>query len=127
MARSNGIAVEGLRETVRALEKAGVEVEDLKDVMAPIAKKAADVMETFVPVRSGALRASVRPNRAKGKAVVTVGRARVKYAGPINYGWPKRGIKPADFTGKTDRVMDDTAARMLEAGLDDLLERNGLT
>lgn len=121
-----GIHVEGLRETVRSLEKLGVEVDDLKDVMAPIATKAADTMQTFVPVRSTALRASVRPNRAKNKAVVTVGSARVRYAGAINYGWRARNIKPADFTGKTDRAMDDTAVRMLEDGIDEILRKEGL-
>ena len=126
-ARRNGLEVEGLKQTVKALEQLGVEVDDLKDVMGPIADHAAEVMRPLIPSRSGKLRASARGNRAKNIARVTVGSARVKYAGVINYGWARRGIKPADFTGKTDRALGDDAARMLEDGLDNILERNNLT
>lgn len=118
--------VEGLRETVRHLQDLGVEIDDLKDVMADIATEATDVMQGFIPTRSGALRASARGNRAKGKAIVTVGKARVPYAAAINYGWAARNIKPADFTGKTDRAMDDRAVQMLEAGIDKLIDKKGL-
>lgn len=124
---TSGVYIEGLRETVRALEKAGVDVEEMKDVMGAIADEAAGVMRDFVPRgRTGKLSASTRGNRAKGKALVTVGKARVPYAQPINYGWAKRNIKPANFTGKTDEVMDTRAADMLAAGWDDIARRNGL-
>jgi hypothetical protein len=123
---ATGIQVEGLRETIRDLQAAGVELEDLKDVMGDIAAKAADVMKPYVPSRSGKLRGTVRGNRAKGKAVVTIGRGRVKYAGPINYGWPARNIRPANYTGKTDAAMDDLAARMLEDGINKIITEKGL-
>lgn len=120
------IAVEGLRSLVKDLEQAGVALDDIKDVFAEIASVSADVMQTFVPVRSGDLRRSVRGNRAKNKAVVTAGKARVPYARVINYGWPARGIRPADFTGRTDSVMQGRAAELLESGLTRLLEKAGL-
>lgn len=141
MTRRTGVYVEGLRETVRSLERAGVEVDDLKDVMGAIAAKAAEIMRPLIPSRSGKLRGSARPNRAKGRALVTIGTARVKYAGAVNYGWGRahanykhgrhatgiRGsYRGADFTTKTDAQLEDTATRMLEAGLVDVLERNGL-
>ena len=118
--------VTGLRETVKALEDLGVEVADLKSVMGDIAAKAADVMAPFIPSRKGTLRASARPSKAKGKAVVTVGRARVPYAGPINYGWRRRHIAPANFTGRTDRVMEGQAEQMLEDGIKKLISEKGL-
>lgn len=120
------VAVEGLRKQVKALEAAGVAVDDLKDVMAQIATVAGDVMEPFVPLGTGALRRTVRGNRAKGKAVVTIGRAKVKYAGPINYGWPARNIEAANFLAKTDKAMDTRAAQMLEDGINDILKREDL-
>lgn len=125
MARNTGIYFEGLRETTRNLEQLGVDVADMKDVMASIAAKAVDVMRPFIPSVSGTLRASARGNRAKGKAVVTVGSARVKYAQPINWGWPRRHISPAHFTQKTDQAMDDTAVRMLTDGIDRLIRERG--
>lgn len=121
------VRVEGLNEMTRAFAAAGVDVEELKDVMGGIAAEAASTMQRFVPSRTGRLRASVRGNRAKGKAVVTAGRARVPYAGAINYGWPKRGIKAANFTGKTDAALDDKIPDLLEQGWADIAERHGLT
>jgi hypothetical protein len=121
-----GVYVQGLREITRAMEKAGVDVEELKDAMAAVADRATAVMRPLIPHRSGALRATARGNRAKGKAVVTIGRGRVRYAGPINYGWPKRNIRPANFTAKTDEVMEHEAPQLLEKGWNDIVERHGL-
>lgn len=126
MAKS-GVYITGLREITKAMEKAGVDVEELKDVMGGIATEATQVMQPFIPSRSGALRASARGNRAKGKAVVTIGKARTPYAGAINYGWPRRGIKPANFVARTDSIMDTRVVEMLEAGWAKIAERHGLT
>jgi len=125
-APKSGVYVSGLREITRGFEKAGVDVEELKDVMGKVASEAADSMQAFVPTRTGALRASVRGNRAKGKAVVTAGKARVPYAAPIQWGWAKRGIKPAKFVERTDDVMETRSVQILEQGWADIAERNGL-
>ncbi|MCA1984794.1 hypothetical protein [Nocardioides nematodiphilus] len=127
MAANTGVYVQGLREITRAMEKAGVDVEELKDAMGAVSDRAATVMRPFIPTRTGALRATAHGNRAKGKAVVTIGRGRVKYAGPINYGWPKRSIRAAKFTDKTDDVMSKEAPRILEEGWNKIAERHGLT
>ncbi|HEY0889652.1 MAG TPA: hypothetical protein VGE38_08590 [Nocardioides sp.] len=118
--------IEGLRETVRELQALGVDVNELKDAMARIAARATSVMQGFIPARTGRLRASARGNRAKGKAVVTVGRATVPYAAPINYGWPERNIAPASFTAQTDAVMATEAAAMLDDEISVLIRKNGL-
>lgn len=123
---SGGVHIEGLRETTRAMEKAGVDVEDLKEVMGRIATEASDTMQGFMPHRSGALRASTRGNRAKGKAIVMVGKARVPYAGPIAYGWKARGIRPGTFIQRTDRVMETRAPALLEEGWQLITEKYGL-
>lgn len=119
------VAVEGMRELVRDLVKAGVDVEDLKDVMGEVAKVGAYVAANLAPSRSGALARTVRGNRAKGRAVVTAGRARVRYAGPINYGWPARNIRPARFLQKTDAVMEKRAPEIFEKGIAKIFEKYG--
>jgi hypothetical protein len=121
-----GVHVEGLREITRAMERAGVDVEELKDVMGSIAAEASRVMQGFTPTRTGALRNSIRGNRAKGKAEVTAGKARVPYAAPIFYGWPKRNIKPSRTIERTDEVMDDRVAQMLADGWNEIAKRHGL-
>lgn len=120
-------SVEGLRQVVKGLLEIGVSLEDLKDAMADVAKAATDVAQAAAPVRSGALRASIRGNRAKGKAVVTAGRARVPYAGAINYGWRDRNIRPARFMQKADEVVGPRAVQLLEDGINRIIDEKGLS
>lgn len=122
-----GHYVEGLRETIRDLTSAGVEIEDLKDAMGRIASEAADVAARYAPSKTGKLRASIRGNRAKGKAVVTAGRASVKYAGAINYGWAARNIKAAGFMQKADAEVGPRAVELLEDNINDILKDKDLT
>jgi len=121
-----GVYITGLRETTRAMERAGVEVDDLKTVMGQVAAEGARVMQGFLPHDSGRLEASTRGNRAKGKAVVMVGGARVPYAGPVIYGWAARGIRSSNAVPKTDDVMETRGPQLLEAGWSDIVERYGL-
>lgn len=120
------VKVEGLNKTLTALQRTGVEVGDLKDAMAAIAAEGARLASGFAPVRTGRLRNTIRGNKAKAKAVVIAGRARVPYAGAINYGWPARGIKPALFMQRADKELSVKAVDMLSAGIDRAIERAGL-
>lgn len=135
------VRVQGLNQTVRALQRFGAEVDDLKDVFGEIATLGADLASSFAPVRTGRLAATVRGNRAKNKAVVAAGRARVPYAGVINYGWPlKEGplmegevrarrpgpIAASLFMQRADEVLAPRAVTMLEDGLNRLIERTDL-
>jgi hypothetical protein len=122
----SGVRVEGLNRTVRALQRYGVEVGDLKETFADIAAEGARLASSFAPKRSGRLAGTVRGNKAKNKAVVAAGKARVPYAGAINYGWPKRGIKPALFMQRADKALAPRAVGMLESGLGRAAERAGL-
>lgn len=120
-----GFHVEGLREAIRDLEAAGVEIEDLKDAFAKVSTEARDVTARNTPKRSGRLAAAPRASRAKNKAIVTVGGARVPYAGPIFYGWPHRNIKPAHTIQRTDDVMEREAPRILDAELGRIFTKYG--
>jgi hypothetical protein len=121
-----GVQVEGLRETVRALQRAGIEVQDLKEVFGGIAAEGASVAAGFAPRLTGRLAASIRGNRAKNRSVIAAGRARIPYAGPINYGWRARGIEPSMFMQRADRVIAPRAVQMLDEGLTALIEKVGL-
>ena len=123
---SGGVRIEGLRETVRALEKVGVEVDDLKDAFAPISQEGARVAAGFVQSRSGRLAGTLRGNRAKSKAVITAGRSSVPYAGAQNYGWQRRNITAQGFMQKADEVMEPRSRRLLENAINDAIRRSGL-
>lgn len=122
-----GVQVEGLREVVKGLEKAGAEVDDLKEVFSTIAATASAHAQQITPRQTGRLKGSVRPNNAKNKAVVTFGGARVPYAGAVLYGWPARHIRPARTIPATDDYMADKAPQMIEDGLAAIFEKVGLT
>lgn len=123
MARDSGVRIEGLRETVRTLERLGVEVEDLRQAFGAISDDIVEEARDEVEVDSGALQSTIRPARTKNKAVVRAGSAGVPYAGVINYGWPARGIEPSDFlTGPANR--DEAAkAAAIEANLEALIRK----
>lgn len=123
---TTGVHVEGLKEKVKALQQAGVDLDEVKEVMGGIAAEAAQTLASFTPSKTGRLRASVRGNRAKGAAIVTVGRASTPYAGPILRGWPARNIADSHAIEKTDAAMETRAVELLEEGFQAIAERNGL-
>lgn len=122
-----GIRVDGLRETTRALVAAGADVEDLKDVLGSIASEAAETMRGLVPVGSALqrgrvhVRDTIRPNRAKGAAIVTIGSAKAPHAHVL------RASHPSRFVERTDERMTGVAEAMLVDGWNEIANRNGLT
>src|SRR5688572_11567979 len=123
------VYVKGLRETQRALAKLGAAADELKDIMARIASEGAEVAAGFVPVKSGALKRTVRGNRAKARATVTIGRSKSNaYAGVQNYGWPAKNIEGSNFVEKTDNAFMETnkPVKILEEGLAQLITKYGL-
>lgn len=131
-ARDGGAYITGLRETIKAFELLGVEAADLKGVFHPVADKAAGIIRTHTPVRSGALRNSVKPNNAKNKAIVRAGSTRVPYAKAINNGRynARNGSRtqPTNFMQRADSVLTPSVlAEMVQDGLNELIEKYGLS
>ena len=124
---SGSVQIYGLTRVTRDLRGVGVDVEDLKDAFADVALMGARTAARYAPKRTGQLARDIRGNRAASKAVVTAGRARVPYAGAINYGWRKRNISAAGFMQKADRAIAPFAYRRLLTGIDRAISRRGLT
>ena len=124
MARSSGVHVEGVRETVRRLERLGVDVQDLKAAFAEISNEVVAEARPLVPnatgESTGAIAGTIRAAKTKNKAVVRAGSpSRAPHAGVINYGWPAHGIAPSEFltgpanrdpAGKVRRIEDNLTA-----------------
>jgi len=82
----SGVRVNGLRETVRSLERFGVEASDLKAAFKRIGTFITEDARSLTPSKSGRLAASIKPSNTKNKSIVRAGGARIPYAGVIHYG-----------------------------------------
>ena len=123
MAREAGVKVEGAARLRRTMRRAGADLEDLKAVNAAVAALVAGRAATRAPVRSGALAASVRGNRAAATASVRAGRAAVPYAGPIHWGWPLRGIAADPFIAATAQDTEPVWVAMYRDGVEQAIAK----
>lgn len=115
------IRVDGLRETLRDLQRLGVSADDLKDAFGEIAEDVADESGRRVIRRTGTLAGTIRPGRSKNKAIVRAGSAAVPYAGVINYARPG----DAFLTGPANENVSDKVAA-IERNLGNLIRHYGL-
>jgi hypothetical protein len=122
--QTRGIEVRGARELARALKAADPALlRELRAENKRLAGMVADTAESHVPVRSGALRASIRAGSTQRSGTVKAGSRAVPYAGPIHFGWfvrkdPARGgpIKPNPFLYRAlDERRDEVFAAYTEA------------
>ena len=90
--------VVGQKRFVQTMRKAGADMKELKDVNRQAANIALPAVRTLTPRgKSGKLAGSIRVGATQKAGVIRAGRKSVPYAGVINYGWPKRGIKHSLF------------------------------
>ncbi len=124
MAVQPGVKVTNLREINKALAAVGVPKDAVKAAGKESGEIVANEARTLVPVRTGALRDTIRVGAtARGKITILAGnnrsgRSGVPYANPIHWGWFKRHIAPQPFFAKalgyTREEIYDTYFRQLE-------------
>ena len=86
------IEVQGAPELAATLHHAAGRVENMAAVNREVAALVAAAARP--PIRTGRLAASITPRSSDTEAAVTSG---LVYAGVIEYGWPRRNIRPAKF------------------------------
>lgn len=92
--------VVGQKRFVQTMRKAGADMKELKGVNRQAADIALPAVQRLAPRRSGRLAASIRAGATQKAGVIRAGRKTVPYAGPVNYGWPKHGIRPRLFVNQ---------------------------
>lgn len=112
-----------MRETIRSLEKFGVEVNDLKAAFKRIGSMVASDAQSLAPHLSGTLAGSIRPSNTKNKAVIRAGGARIPYAGVQNYGWPRHNIEGTHFMQTAVERNQGKAVNMMDEELSSLIRR----
>ncbi len=121
----SGVRVKGLRETVRSLERMGIEVADLKATFHKIGSTVAAEAVSLTPTQTGALANSIRASKTKNKSEIRAGSARVVYAGVINYGG-YNNITGVHFLDKAVENKQDEAISIMETDLNRLIQSLGL-
>lgn len=91
------VYIKGLNEAIRALRNAGDDMGDLKEANGELASTISSKASALAPRRTGALASTIRGNRAAKKVQIKAGNAAVPYAGPIEYGWQRRNIRPRAY------------------------------
>lgn len=119
------VKVDGLQEVGDDLARLADQVATLPDAVAAVSREYERVGRSFTPRRGGALAGTATATWSGMTATLAWGSARVAYAGPIFYGWRKRGIKPAGTPQKTDAVMRDRAPELFDGELGRLFDRYG--
>ena len=123
--RSTGAHIEGLRETVRSLQRFGIEAADLKSAFSKIGSLVSREAVSLTPVLSGKLAGSIRASKTKNRSEVRAGGARVPYAGVIHYGG-YHGITAQPFLTEAVERKQGEAVDLMENELQSLIRQLGL-
>jgi len=122
MAEPAGIKVAGYKQAIKALQAIGVPVAEIKAAGSEAGELVAGQARALAPVRSGALRNSIRVSKSLNRVSVSAGNNKsVPYANPIHWGWFKRNIKPQPFFVKALGITRDEVYQNYYRSLDKLI------
>jgi len=119
-----GVRITGLRETIRALERFGVEVADLKDMLLEVSQKTVEDAKRLTPVRTGRLQNSIRPSKAKNKVTIRGGSKAVNYASFVEYGSVRN--EAVGMVTEAITSNEQYTASKLDSEIQSLVRRYGL-
>jgi HK97 gp10 family phage protein len=123
MAEPAGIKVKGYKQAIKALQAIGVPAAEIKAAGSEAGELVANQARALAPVRSGALRNSIRVSKALNRVSVSAGNNRsIPYANPIHWGWFRRNIKPQPFFIKALGITRDEVYRNYYRSLDKLIQ-----
>ena len=123
MAQFASCEVKGLNKLTRALKKAGVEIQDLKEANQRVGGVVLQASSPLTPRRTGALAGSLRVANRQSGVVVRAGGGRVRYAKYVEYGTRKmpgrsylvKGVHDSqprwmtEYEDELQRLMDQAA------------------
>jgi HK97 gp10 family phage protein len=125
MAESAGVKIKGYKSAIKALQEIGVPTSEIKAAGSEAGELVAAEARQLVPVRSGALRNTIRVSKALNKVSVSAGNnGKVPYANPIHWGWFKRNILPQPFFTKALGITRDQVYQTYYRNIDKLIANN---
>jgi hypothetical protein len=126
MAGGVRIQVTGAEQVAAQFKALGLKSGDLSRAFAEIGDRVAHDATVLAPKETGRLAGDVRAGKAKTRATISVGRRSVPYAGPINYGWPRRNIAPTRFMNRAADDKADYSADRIVREMERLIRQVGL-
>jgi hypothetical protein len=128
---AEGIKVRGLNEAIRALRAIGAPSSEIGSASQEAGQIVANRARTLVPVRTGALRATIQARKIARKVVVSAGNnRRVPYANPIHFGWnydkvnlQPKNIRPRPFFSNAIRETRTQVYQVFFSNIDKLLTK----
>jgi hypothetical protein len=123
VAREPVIKVEGAKELRASLKRAGADMKDFTAAHREAAAVVAAAAGPDTPRVTGMLASSIRPGATQTQAIVRAGGARVPYAGPIHWGWPRRNITPALFLTQPAAQTEPTWTEIYLQRLEDIIDK----
>lgn len=119
------VYIKGLNDTVRAMQRLGVESQDLREAFDQVAELAYRSAQRFVPKgATGKLAGGIRKSRRKNAAVLYQGRKSPVYMPYAMFGavtWPK----PVPYLYLARDDVEDQVQPLVERELDRLISRLG--
>jgi hypothetical protein len=127
----SGIKVVGLNQAVRALRAIGVPSAEIGEASQEAGEIVANRARSLVPVRTGALRATIKAKKIARKVVVSAGNnTKVPYANPIHFGWnydkvnlQPKNIRPRPFFSNSLRDTRTQVYRSFFANMEKLFQK----
>jgi hypothetical protein len=108
------LQIKGLYRLRSTMKKAGVDMADMKTANIKAATVVRNRGQQTAPKRTGLLANTMQTPKTVARASV---RSKVRYAGPIHWGWPARNIRPQPFLWNAAR---DTRPEWMQAYQQDL-------
>jgi hypothetical protein len=127
----SGIKVVGLNEAIRNLRAIGVPSAEIGKASQEAGEIVATTARSLVPVRTGALRATIKAKKIARKVVVSAGNNnRVPYANPIHFGWnydkvnlQPKNIRPRPFFSNALARTRSQVYQLFFKNIDSLLQK----
>jgi len=130
---SGSIQVEGLKAINRSLKALGEDTSVLADANYDAANQLLRASLPIVPVRTGALKGSLKASKTKAASVVRGGSTRVPYAAPIHWGWfrdkntgKNKNILPNPFLAKALKYTREEILANYQRNMESLIKKHNL-
>jgi hypothetical protein len=137
---SGSVKIEGLGQLQKQLKALEADKQDLMDANLEAAETLLTASKPLVPVRSGALAATLKASKSQRFAQAVAGTNKVPYANPIHWGWSIvgsnhrgtlkpgtfRNIKPEPFFAKALGYTKDKIMVDYENAMQKLIDKYGL-